>query len=192
MQYFARGYEFGVAVLAYWYWWLTAVPFFLDQLLSRNFWSKAKSDRIAAWWPEETRHKFFRWLAASGFVLSCCLAFDSVAQELKIANAKLSTAQTDLATKSTELTGAQQQITELARQLVEAQKWRMPPVASSGAPNPRPSNVFRNLRLGNANIGIKIEGSENKDNLFEGLDIEARNPIDIKERSKDETTKKAK
>jgi hypothetical protein len=97
-DYFARAYEFSVAVAANWLWWVSAVPFVLDQLLSRNFWSKATIKRLSRRWPEGNRHKVFKWLAVAGFVISCFMAFDHVNSELKNERAQVSSIRSDLKT----------------------------------------------------------------------------------------------
>lgn len=88
-DFFVRLWEFVWAVITNWFWWVTAVPFFLDQLLSKNFWSSDAVRRISELWPEENRHRFFKWVALVGFVVSCFMAFDHVNSELKSKQAEL-------------------------------------------------------------------------------------------------------
>jgi len=82
-DFLARVWEFSIAVATNWLWWVTTVPFFIDQLLSRNFWSKAAVERLSARWPEEERHRFFKMVAVAGFAVASFQAFDHVNTELK-------------------------------------------------------------------------------------------------------------
>jgi hypothetical protein len=116
-EFFARTSEFGSAIIGYWYVWLTAVPFFLDQVLSRNFWSKETLERFDKKWPPDGRHRFFKWVCIIGFVVASFQAFDHVNGELKDAALKNDTLKADL--KS-----ANDQLAEARRQLAESLKWR--------------------------------------------------------------------
>jgi len=84
-DFFGRFWEFSFAVVTNWLWWVTTVPFFLDQLLSKNFWSKAAIRWLSERWPEEKRHSVFKWLAIAGFIVASFQAFDHVNSELKVA-----------------------------------------------------------------------------------------------------------
>lgn len=119
-EFFARILEFGCAIVGYWYVWLTAVPFFIDQILSRNFWSKETLERFDQRWPPDRRHRFFKWVCIIGFVFASFQAFDHVNQEAKRANTELQATKMDLSTKKNELETAQQALADTRRQLAEA------------------------------------------------------------------------
>jgi hypothetical protein len=123
-DYLARILDFSWTVVTYWYGWVIGVPFLIDQLLSRNFWSRSTNERISLIWPEGSRHRFFKWLAAAGFIVSCFLAFDHVSSGLKD-QIKISTAlQTDNSKLQSDLRSAEYQLNDARRQLAEALKWR--------------------------------------------------------------------
>lgn len=150
--YLAGGIEFAKAVASYWYWWLTAVPFGIDQILSRNFWSKEENGRISTRWPEESRHKFFKRLALVGLFVSCFLAFNRVNSELKEqvrTNAELQAG----------LKAANDQLVETRHQLAEATKWiplqERPTLATGSVVK---NSVFRDLTINSGDIGFEIGG----------------------------------
>jgi hypothetical protein len=80
-EYSVRLWEFGSAFVGEYFAWVGAVMFVLDQLLSRNFWSKSIVDRLNEKWPEGNRHKTFKLLAIAGFVVASFQAFDHVNTE---------------------------------------------------------------------------------------------------------------
>ncbi|QAU46132.1 hypothetical protein [Bradyrhizobium guangzhouense] len=91
-DYLARLWEFGWAVITYWLWWVTTVPFLIDQLLSKNFWHPETIERIDQFWPPEKRHRLFKRLAIFGLALGSFLAFDHVNSELKSTREELAAA----------------------------------------------------------------------------------------------------
>jgi hypothetical protein len=173
MDYAARSFEFTSAVAAYWFWWLTAVPFFFDQILSKNFWSPRTNKRISVRWPEESRHRFFKWIAVAGFVISCFMAFDQVNSELKeqtktAIGLKATNANLQASVKSLE-----DQLADSRRQLAEARKWipgQPPPPQSATGPT--------GIRVGPGSKNITIEDFKSRgmgigiDN--QGTDVEMR------------------
>lgn len=116
MDYVWRTWEFSTAVASYWYWWVTAVPFLIDQLLSRNFWPKTINERISTFWPEESRHRVFKCLALVGFVISCFLAFDHVNFDLKEKTKETLSLQGQLKTTKNQLAETQRAFVEAQRQ----------------------------------------------------------------------------
>lgn len=119
-DYLARIWEFITTVSVQYVAWVSAVLFTVDQILSRNFWSKDAlelADRIL---PEGNRHRLFKWLALVGFLFASFQAFDHANQDLKRVSAEALTSKTDLSTKTSELDAAQQALAGTRRQLAEA------------------------------------------------------------------------
>ena|ERR1700730_2192681 len=87
-DFFARLWEFIWAVLGYWYVWVTAVPFVIDQGLSHKFLPERAIEFADAIWPQDRRHRLLKWLCVIGFVVASFQAFDRVNTELKNARAQ--------------------------------------------------------------------------------------------------------
>jgi hypothetical protein len=83
MDYGIRVWEFVTTVATNWFSWVAAVPFVIDQIVSRNLWSPAANKRISTWWPEETRYRLLKRLAVAGLAVSCFMAFDQANMKLK-------------------------------------------------------------------------------------------------------------
>ncbi|MDB5603185.1 MAG: hypothetical protein JWP25_85 [Bradyrhizobium sp.] len=150
-EFLARILEFGCAIIGYWYVWLTVVPFFIDQILSRNFWSKETLERFDQKWPPDRRHRFFKWVCMIGFVFASFQAFDHVNQEAKRASIELQTTKTDLSTKKNELETAQQALADTRGQLAEANA-KITQAPSPGAEQPKATIDLDD------NIDINVDG----------------------------------
>lgn len=87
-DFFARFWEFGSAIVSYWYVWITGAPFVIDQWLSPKYLPKRIVDFADKWWPPDGRHRVLRWLCAAGFVVASFQAFDQKNSELKTASAR--------------------------------------------------------------------------------------------------------
>jgi hypothetical protein len=83
-----RIWEFSAAVIGFWYVWITAVPFVIDQGLSHRFLPKGLVDRVDQWWPPDQRHRVLKWLCAIGFVIATFQAFDQVNSKLRVEQTK--------------------------------------------------------------------------------------------------------
>jgi hypothetical protein len=83
-----RVWEFAAAVIGFWYVWITAVPFVIDQGLSHRFLPRGLVDWADRWWPPDKRHRVLKWLCAIGFVIATFQAFDEVNSKLRVEQAK--------------------------------------------------------------------------------------------------------
>lgn len=82
-DFFARLWEFGSAIIGYWYVWITGAPFVIDQGLNHKYLPKRVVDFADAWWPPEGRHRILKAICAVGFVIASFQAFDQKNSELK-------------------------------------------------------------------------------------------------------------
>src|SRR3972149_2783343 len=82
MSYPGRIFEFASVVLAHWFAWVSAVPFFIDKALSTLPAPRLKL-LVDHYLPEPRRHRLVRVLAVFGFAVASFLAFDEVNTQKK-------------------------------------------------------------------------------------------------------------
>jgi hypothetical protein len=74
---FAKLYEFGWALLAYW-WVLVPGGIFAVEPMMEAFISPSHKETVDKYWPKAKRHRHFRWLSFIALAVASFLAFDDV------------------------------------------------------------------------------------------------------------------